>query len=103
MATPVDSLKNVLELARKKKYTDNAVVGGLDRYLLRFAQEANLSSDSRFTQVLQSLPPGGYRALHVIQRRRIVEELLKAVGNGMPVSPTTAPASQLKGEKSAGD
>jgi len=31
--TGIDSLKNVLELERRKGYTDRAVIGGLDKYL----------------------------------------------------------------------
>jgi ATP-dependent DNA helicase RecG len=87
LAAPVDGLRNVLELERKKKYSDNAVVGGLDRFLLRFMQDSGLPSEHRFSEVLRSLPPGGYRALHVVQRKRVVEELLDAVANGLPTPP----------------
>ena len=31
--TGIDSLRNVLELERRKGYTDKAVIGGLDKYL----------------------------------------------------------------------
>jgi len=31
--TGTDSLRNVLELERRKGYTDRAVIGGLDKYL----------------------------------------------------------------------
>src|SRR5439155_15686195 len=34
---------------------------------------------------LQALPPGGYHALHPVQRRRVVEELLKAVEAEPPI------------------
>ncbi len=80
----MEGLRNVLELERKKKYSDNAVIGGLDRYLFRFAQDTGVPTSHRFSEVLRSLPPGGYRALHVVQRRRVVDELLKAVENGIP-------------------
>jgi ATP-dependent DNA helicase RecG len=86
-------LRNVLELETRKKYSDNAVVGGLDRYLLRFADAARLPDAHPLISVLRSLPPGGYRALHVIQRKRVVDELLKATANGLP-GPLPAPAEE---------
>jgi ATP-dependent DNA helicase RecG len=73
---PAEGLRKVLGLERSRKFADTAVVGGLDRYLLRFAQDHELPPSHRFSQVLQSLPPGGYRALHPVQRQRVVEELL---------------------------
>jgi ATP-dependent DNA helicase RecG len=97
LAAPVDGLRNVLELEIKKKYTDNAVIGGLDRYLLHFVQQARLPDDHAFLEVLRSLPPGGYRALHVIQRKRVAEELLKAVAEGLP-PPQVAPPEPVKEE-----
>src|SRR5207245_8412792 len=39
-----------------------------------------------------SLPAGGYRALHPVQRARVVEELLNAVqGDAIGISPTLRP------------
>ena len=37
--TGIDSLRNVLELERRKGYTDRAVIGGLDKYLHKQAGE----------------------------------------------------------------
>ena len=79
LTDPAEGLRKVLDLERSRKFADTAVVGGLDRYLLRFAQDNGLSPSHRFSQVLQSLPTGGYRALHPVQRQRVVEELLGAV------------------------
>lgn len=73
---PVDSLRKVLKLERQKKFTDDAIVGGLDMYFRQFVQDHDLSTGHPISLVLQTLPPGGYRALHPIQRRRVVEELL---------------------------
>ena len=69
----------MLDLERRRKFADTSVIGGLDRYLLRFAGETQLSPGHAFSRVLQALPPGGYHALHPVQRRRLVDELLKAV------------------------
>ena len=79
MTDPAEGLRKVLDLERLRQFADTAVVGGLDRYLLRFAQDHGLTPAHRFSQVLQSLPTGGYRALHPVQRQRVVEELLGAV------------------------
>ncbi len=85
LTDPADGLRKVLDLERRRKFADTAVMGGLDKYLLRFASDTRLSPGHRFSQVLQSLPPGGYRALHPVQRRRVVEELLSAVEAEPPV------------------
>jgi len=83
---PAEGLRKVLELERSRKFADTAVMGGLDKYLLRFAQDSRLSPAHRFSQVLQALPPGGYRALHPVQRRRVVDELLSAVEADPPAA-----------------
>ena len=41
--TGIDSLRNVLELERRKGYTDKAVIGGLDRYLHKQAGQIRQS------------------------------------------------------------
>jgi hypothetical protein len=73
-----DQLRKVLELERQKEFADDAIVGGLDKYFQRFVQDHDPSTSHPVALVLQTLPPGGYRALHPIQRRRVVEELLTA-------------------------
>jgi len=72
-------LRKVLALERSRKFADTAVIGGLDAYLEHFLSETPLPSDHRFRQVLRALPPRGYRALHPVQRRRVVEELEAAL------------------------
>lgn len=59
-------------------------MGGLDRFLLRFAQEAGLASDHEIARILRQLPPGGYRALNPITRRRFVDLLLAAAPDRDP-------------------
>jgi len=82
---PADQLRKVLALERRRKFANTAVVGGLDTYLLRFAQDVQLRPSHRFSQILQALPTGGYRALHPVQRERVIDELLKAAEGGLPV------------------
>ena len=79
LSEAAEGLRKVLDLERRRKFADTSVIGGLDRYLLRFAGETQLSPGHAFSRVLQALPPGGYHALHPVQRRRLVDELLKAV------------------------
>ena len=87
MAGAVDRLRKVLALEKGRRFADTAVIGGLDAYLLRSLQEMGFPPTHRFSQVLRSLPPGGYRVLHPVQRRRVLEELLKAVAEGGPEPP----------------
>jgi ATP-dependent DNA helicase RecG len=82
VAGPLEGLRKILALETAKKFADAAVVGGLDAYLLRFLREHEISHSHPLSRVMQALPPGGYRSLHPIQRRRVVEELLKAAENG---------------------
>ncbi len=104
MAGSVERLRKVLALEGRRKFADTAVIGGLDAYLLNFLQEMTFPAGHRVPQLLRSLPPGGYRVLHPVQRRRVVEELLMAVkgaqserprpdgkGAGPPVSLTASP------------
>jgi len=84
LSEAAEGLRKVLDLERRRKFADTSVIGGLDRYLLRFAGEMQLSPSHPFSRVLQALPPGGYHALHPVQRRRFIEELLKAAADAFP-------------------
>ena len=84
MTEAVQKLRKVLALERGRKFADTAVIGGLDAYLQHFLQEQPLPAGHRFLGVLGALPPRGYRALHPIQRRRVVEELLAALDSPIP-------------------
>jgi ATP-dependent DNA helicase RecG len=88
---PLEGLRKVLALERQKKFADAAVVGGLDAYLLRFVQDNDIGHSHPVSKVIQSLPPGGYRALHKIQRQRVVDELIKAAVNGVDEPSVKAP------------
>ncbi len=94
MTEAVQSLRKVLALERSRKFADTAVIGGLDAYLQRFLSDLPLPSDHRFQQVLRSLPPRGYRALHPVQRRRVVEELERALEE--PLSAVPARPAEIR-------
>ncbi len=85
----VQRLRKVLALERSRKFADTVVIGGLDAYLKHFLSETQLPSDHRFQQVLRALPPRGYRALHPVQRLRVLEELDAALAE--PVSEAPSP------------
>jgi ATP-dependent DNA helicase RecG len=84
LAGPAEGLRKILALERRLKFSDSAVVGGLDGYLLRFVEDNGIGHSHPVSRALQALPPGGYRALHPIPRERFVDALLRAVetGNG---------------------
>ena len=79
MTEAVERLRRVLALERTKKCANAAVIGGLDAYLQRYLQENPLPGGHRFLEILRLLPPRGYTALHPVQRRRVIEELLAAL------------------------
>ncbi|HZP25921.1 MAG TPA: ATP-dependent DNA helicase RecG [Dehalococcoidia bacterium] len=79
-----ERLRGMLQLEQKKRYTNVAVVGGLDPHLQRIVSEYRLPATHRFRQVLEALPGRGYAELHPIQRKRVVEELLKALAEAPP-------------------
>jgi ATP-dependent DNA helicase RecG len=99
---PLDELRKVLELERDKRFSDSAVVGGLDAYLRRFLAQNPLPDGHQLLRVLAVLPPRGYASLHPIQRRRVVEALLKAIdrpapaGRGPAVRAEARPSSPLR-------
>ncbi|MEE8369291.1 MAG: hypothetical protein V3S00_00820, partial [Dehalococcoidia bacterium] len=93
MAGSVERLRKVLALEEGRKFANTAVIGGLDAYLHNFLQEVAFPAGHRFPQILRSLPPGGYRVLHPVQRRRVVEELRIAVEGALPGPPPPPPAS----------
>ncbi|MCH7998385.1 MAG: ATP-dependent DNA helicase RecG [Chloroflexi bacterium] len=86
MTEALQSLHKVLALERSRKFADTAVIGGLDAYLQHFLSEQLIPPDHRFQRVLRSLPPDGYRALHPVQRRRVVEELELALKAPLPAA-----------------
>jgi len=88
---PAQQLRKILAFESEKGYSDNSVIGGLDAYLRNFVAESSLPLSHRLPQILGALPAGGYRALHPVQRRRVVEELLKALSSGVPVASARQP------------
>ncbi len=75
----IESLQAILELEREKGYTDRAVIGGLDKYLQRWAgkvkEEINDPALLRRFNELQ-LSNSDYRHWNLEQRRRWVSQVL---------------------------
>jgi len=99
LAGPLEHLRKVLELEKAKQYADTAVMGGLDAYLRRFLLENPLPDGHPVRKVLSALPTRGYRSLHPIQRRRIVEALLEGLkgSGGLPPRPPRERRRQAPG------
>jgi ATP-dependent DNA helicase RecG len=71
--TGIDSLRNVLELERRKGYTDKAVIGGLDKYLHKQAGPIRQSIDN--SQLLKgfdelNLAKSDYGSYGIDERKR---------------------------------
>ena len=71
--TAVDSLRNVLELERRKGYTDRAVIGGLDKYLHSQAGQIRQTIDDQ--QLLRgfdelNLARSNYGSCNIDERER---------------------------------
>ncbi len=76
--TGIDSLRNVLELERRKGYTDKAVIGGLDKYL--HTQAGQIRQSVNNPQLLKSfdelnLANSNYRSNSMDERKRWITEV----------------------------
>ena len=80
----VATLRKILELERKKGYQDGAVIGGLDRYLQRWASE-----------LPDSLLPASYAGLDIRQRGEWIKNMLHWL-DGMEVEGQREPAPRTK-------
>ncbi len=74
-STELDTLKKVLTLEKSKGYKNTAVVGGLDRFLERWVDGQEAGS-------LIGPLPGEYAGLKAAQRRKWIEDTLKALETG---------------------
>jgi len=77
--TGIDSLRNILELERRKGYTDKAVIGGLDKYLHKQAGPIRQSINN--PQLLRgfdelNLARSNYGSYGVDERKRWMANVL---------------------------
>lgn len=95
LTDPLEGLRKVLALEGSKKYSNTAVVGGLDAYLQRFVSDNHLPPSHPVARILEDLPLGGYRDLHPITRRRVLDELLRAAEISHPI-PSVRAAGKIE-------
>jgi hypothetical protein len=77
--TGIDSLRNVLELERRKGYTDKAVIGGLDKYLHKQAEAIRQSiNDPQLVKGFDelNLAKSNYGSYSVDERQRWIANVL---------------------------
>ncbi|MBA7639594.1 ATP-dependent DNA helicase RecG [subsurface metagenome] len=79
MALNIESLRKILELEREKGYTDSAVIGGLDKFLHRWAGQAieSVTSPELLSQFRRlRLDDSKYAAMTQPHRQRWIEEII---------------------------
>ena len=101
--TGIDSLRNVLELERRKGYTDKAVIGGLDKYL--HSQAGQIRQSINDTQSLRSfdelsLASSNYGSYSIDERTRWIAGILTWLKEAEGATKSTAtlrlPSSERK-------
>jgi len=91
---PEAQLRNILELERRKGYTDKAVIGSIDRYLKRLVERGSLASNSPVMRSIMALPSHGYASLTPDQRRRWLAETLALLNQPVQASVKQAPSAK---------
>jgi ATP-dependent DNA helicase RecG len=99
--TGIDSLRNVLELERRKGYTDTAVIGGLDKYLHKQAGQIRQSISnpqllSGFDEL--NLAKSNYSSYGVDERKRWMANVFSWLDK---IEKTTKKNSSQKSEASS--
>lgn len=95
---PIDytPLRKVLELEHKKGYSDSAVFGGLDRFLVQWtAQNEGNITDPALLKRFKKLPDIGYASLDKRQRRQQIKNILSFVNKLEQITPKKREAEPL--------
>jgi ATP-dependent DNA helicase RecG len=80
--TNSESLRKVLDLERRRDYTDTAVIGGLDRFLGNWSAQAGASvAGAKSLASFRRLFKGGYAAMNTGQRREWAAKALAFLGD----------------------
>ena len=92
---PIDftPLRKVLELEHKKGYSDSAVFGGLDRFLVQWAaqNEGNIT-DPALLKRFKKLPDIGYASLDKWQRKQQINNILSFTAELEQITPKKSKA-----------
>jgi len=83
-------LRRVFELERDRGYTNQVVLGGLDRMLIQMREDGLLSATPLDAQA-RLLPPGGYRSLDGPARQAWVERAIRALASPPQAASRAAP------------
>jgi ATP-dependent DNA helicase RecG len=101
--TGIDSLRNVLELERRKGYTDKAVIGGLDKYLHKQAGLIRQSiTDPHLLKGFDELNLAGsnYGSYNVAERQRWLTNVFGWLGKTEQVTRTkSSPQSAISRQR----
>jgi len=111
--TSIDSLRDVLELERKKGYADKAVIGGLDKYLHKQAGQIRQTiNDPQLLVILDefNLANSNYGSCNIDERKRWIASIFnwldklenKSEIKTTPGIPPTITAKSRLGKKNAG-
>ncbi len=91
-----ESLRKILEFEKQRGYTDSAVIGGLDKFLRQWSEQAAASITSpALLRRFRGLFKSGYAALTIEQRRKWSQEAL-AFMDGMEKKKTSAAPEKIK-------
>ena len=99
MALEAESVKRILELEAQKGYQDSAVIGGLDRFLEKWADVPNApDAQHRDTSSRPTTRPERYSSLSEQERVKFIQGFLDLLdrGNGK-ASPPKPPAIEARG------
>jgi ATP-dependent DNA helicase RecG len=91
---PDDTLlkvRKILELERNKKFQDNAVMGGLDRFLAMLLESNGAAKNAPLAGTIRSLPDNGYKSLSPNDRRLWIDTALATLSGGAPRTPPATP------------
>lgn len=80
MSSPLEKLRKILTLEQQKDYPDDAVIGGLEEFLLPWYEETRRSShDAQLAEEIFSLLRG-YNAFDRQKRQEAIEKALERIG-----------------------
>ena len=93
-------LRKVLELERKKYYSDSAVFGGLDRFLAKWvSQTEGKITDPTLLKRFKKLPDISYSSLDKQQREKQIENILSFTAEFEQIAPEKRGAEPLLKKK----
>jgi len=84
-------VRKILELERNRRFDDNAVMGGLDRFFATLLVPNAVADSAPLSAAIRSLPDNGYRSLSANDRRLWISATLTALSAGSTRRPPAQP------------